>query len=115
MNTFKRKKARTLSLLSTTALVSMLVVAIPTAAHAAAPACDKGLAINTCGGATSDGAPYVMKVPGNFNGTVVIFSHGYRPKSRFLLEFLFTVVTPLITRHNQGQLLEKTQQSFLTY
>jgi pimeloyl-ACP methyl ester carboxylesterase len=57
----------------------MIVVAVPTAAHAAAPACDGGAVINTCGGATSDGAPYVMKVPGNFNGTVVLYSHGYRP------------------------------------
>ncbi|MBC7463919.1 MAG: hypothetical protein H7227_06640 [Actinobacteria bacterium] len=79
MKTLTLKKSRILSLLSATTLVTMMVVAVPTAAHAAAPACDGGKAINTCGGATSDGAPYVMKVPGNFNGTVVLYSHGYRP------------------------------------
>ena len=27
---------------------------------------------------TSDGAPYAMQVPANFNGTVALYSHGYR-------------------------------------
>jgi len=78
MSTLRFKKSRLVSLLSATTLVTMMVVAIPSTAHAA-PACDGGLAINTCGGVTSDGAPYVIKVPGNFNGTVVVYSHGYRP------------------------------------
>ena len=73
------KKSRIFSLLSATTLVTMMVVAVPTAAHAAAPLCDGGKLVNTCGGATSDGAPFVMQVPGNFNGTVVLYSHGYRP------------------------------------
>ena len=72
-------KARVLSMLSATALVSMMVVALPTAAHAADPACDGKLTLNSCGGVTSDGAPYAIQVPGNFNGTVILYSHGYRP------------------------------------
>ncbi|MEI9908050.1 MAG: hypothetical protein WDO06_09415 [Actinomycetota bacterium] len=78
MNTSSTRKVRLFSLLSATALIAMTVVALPTTAQAA-PQCDGGKAVNTCGGATSDGAPYVIKVPGNFNGTVVIYSHGYRP------------------------------------
>ncbi len=73
------KKARVLSMLSATALASMMVVALPTAAHAADPACDGKLTVNSCVGATSDGAPFSMMVPGNFNGTVYLYSHGYRP------------------------------------
>lgn len=66
-------------MLSATALVSMMVVGIPTAAQAAGPLCDGKLALDSCQGVTSDSAPYVMQVPGNFNGTVVLYSHGYRP------------------------------------
>jgi pimeloyl-ACP methyl ester carboxylesterase len=73
------KKTRILSILSASALVSMLVVGIPSAAHAAAPQCDGKVPINSCQGATSDAAPYVMQVPANFNGTLVLYSHGYRP------------------------------------
>lgn len=72
------KKTRILSILSATSLVAMLVVAIPTTANAAGPLCNGGLAVNSCQGATSDSAPYVMQVPGNFNGTLVLYSHGYR-------------------------------------
>ncbi|HUW86888.1 MAG TPA: hypothetical protein VMW30_00705 [Candidatus Paceibacterota bacterium] len=73
------KKTRIISTLSTAALVSMMVIAIPTAAQAADPACDGKLTVNSCQGVTSDSAPYVMQVPGNFNGTLVLYSHGYRP------------------------------------
>lgn len=73
------KKTRLLSIVSASALVSMLVVGIPSAAHAAAPQCDGKVPINSCQGATSDAAPYVMQVPANFNGTLVLYSHGYRP------------------------------------
>ena len=73
------KKTRLISLLSTSALVLMMVVATPIAANAADPACDGKIAVNSCQGATSDSAPYVMQVPGNFNGTLVLYSHGYRP------------------------------------
>ena len=72
-------KTRILSMLSATALVSMMVVGIPAAAHADGPLCDGKLTINSCQGVTSDSAPYVMQVPGNFNGTLVLYSHGFRP------------------------------------
>jgi pimeloyl-ACP methyl ester carboxylesterase len=72
------KKSRIISMLSATALVSMMVVVIPTAAHAADPQCSGNPIVNSCQGVTSDSAPYVMQVPGNYNGTLVLFSHGYR-------------------------------------
>ena len=73
------KKSRIISILSASALVSMVVVGIPSAAHAAGPLCDGKVPINSCQGTTSDVAPYVMQVPANFNGTLVLYSHGYRP------------------------------------
>ncbi len=73
------KKSRIISILSASALVSMVVVGIPSAAHAAGPLCDGKVPINSCQGATSDSAPYVMQVPANFNGTLVLYSHSYRP------------------------------------
>ena len=71
------KKVRILSLLSVTALVTTVLVTAPTVANAA-PACDGKSPIQTCVGVTSDGAPYAMQVPANFNGTVALYSHGYR-------------------------------------
>ncbi len=71
------KKVRILSLLSVTALVSTVLITAPTVANAA-PACDGKSPIQTCVGATSDAAPYAMQVPANFNGTVALYSHGYR-------------------------------------
>ncbi len=65
------------SLLSIIALITATFVAIPSSASAA-PACDGKFPVQSCGGATSDGAPYAMKVPANFNGTVYLWSHGYR-------------------------------------
>jgi pimeloyl-ACP methyl ester carboxylesterase len=72
------KKVRLLSLLSVTALVTTVLVAAPTVANAT-PACDGKSPIQSCVGVTSDGAPYAMQVPANFNGTVALYSHGYRP------------------------------------
>ena len=71
------KKVRLLSLLSVTALVATVLVAAPTVANAT-PACDGKSPIQSCVGVTSDGAPYAMQVPANFNGTVALYSHGYR-------------------------------------
>ncbi len=71
------KKVRILSLLSVTALVTTVLVTAPTVANAA-PACDGKSPIQSCVGVTSDGAPYAMQVPANFNGTVALYSHGYR-------------------------------------
>jgi pimeloyl-ACP methyl ester carboxylesterase len=71
------KKVRLLSLLSVTALITTVLVTAPSVANAA-PACDGKSPIQTCVGVTSDGAPYAMQVPANFNGTVALYSHGYR-------------------------------------
>ena len=71
------KKVRLLSLLSVTALVTTVLVTAPTVANAA-PACDGKSPIQSCVGVTSDGAPYAMQIPANFNGTVALYSHGYR-------------------------------------
>jgi pimeloyl-ACP methyl ester carboxylesterase len=71
------KKVRLLSLLSVTALVTTVLVTAPTVANAT-PACDGKSPIQSCVGVTSDGAPYAMQVPANFNGTVALYSHGYR-------------------------------------
>jgi pimeloyl-ACP methyl ester carboxylesterase len=71
-----------LNLKSTAVLASAILVitglvAIPTTVSAA-PLCDGKFPVQSCIGATSDGAPYVMQVPANFNGTVYLWSHGYR-------------------------------------
>ncbi len=71
------KKVRFLSLISVTALVTTVLITAPTVANAA-PACDGKSPIQSCVGVTSDGAPYAMQVPANFNGTVALYSHGYR-------------------------------------
>jgi len=71
------KKVRILSLLSVTALVTTVLITAPTVANAA-PACDGKSPIQSCVGVTSDGAPYAMQIPANFNGTVALYSHGYR-------------------------------------
>ena len=76
MRNFKFK--RSLTLVAGAALAASLLVAAPTVANAN-PVCDGKLPVQTCGGATSDGAPYAMMVPANFNGTVYLYSHGYRP------------------------------------
>ena len=76
MRNFKFK--RSLTLIAVTSLLSITIVSIPSVAQAA-PACDGKSPVQTCGGATSDGAPYAMMVPANFNGTVYLYSHGYRP------------------------------------
>jgi pimeloyl-ACP methyl ester carboxylesterase len=71
------KKVKILSLLSVAAIATTVLVAAPTVANAT-PACDGKSPIQTCVGVTSDGAPYAMQVPANFNGTVALYSHGYR-------------------------------------
>ena len=71
------KKVKILSLISVSALLTAFLVAVPVTANAA-PGCDGKSPIQTCVGATSDGAPYMMQVPANFNGTVAMYSHGYR-------------------------------------
>ena len=69
---------RSSAILAAVALVVATVVALPGAANAAAPQCATAGGVTSCQGATSDGAPYVMSAPLNFNGTVYLYSHGYR-------------------------------------
>jgi pimeloyl-ACP methyl ester carboxylesterase len=76
MRNFKFK--RSLTLVAGAALAASLLVAAPTVANAT-PACDGKSPVQSCVGVTSDGAPYSMMVPANFNGTVYLYSHGYRP------------------------------------
>ena len=76
MRNFKLK--RSLTLVVASSMLSLTVVSIPTVAQAA-PACTTANFVTTCVGATSDTAPYMMMVPANFNGTVYLYSHGYRP------------------------------------
>jgi pimeloyl-ACP methyl ester carboxylesterase len=77
MRNFKFK--RSLAFVAASSLLSLTVVSIPTAARASTPACTTANFVTTCVGATSDTAPYMMMVPANFNGTVYLYSHGYRP------------------------------------
>ena len=72
-------QGRVLAALSSVALVATVVVASPAHAAAVAPQCDGKVPVSSCAGATSDGAPFAMQVPANFNGTVILWSHGYRP------------------------------------
>ena len=79
MNTSLTTRAKKrIALLASSALVAITFTTLPTAAHAVAPQCTPPAAVVSCQGVTSDGAAYVMQVPGNFNGTAFIFSHGYR-------------------------------------
>jgi pimeloyl-ACP methyl ester carboxylesterase len=76
MKNFKFK--RSLTLIAVSSLLSITVVSIPTVAQAA-PACTTANYVTTCLGATTDSAPYMLITPANFNGTVYLYSHGYRP------------------------------------
>jgi len=60
-------KSRFLAALSSATLVAAVVIAVPAHAAAVGPICDKKVPVQTCQGTTSDGAPYVMMVPANFN------------------------------------------------
>ncbi len=76
MKTSFTKLTKKFAVVGAFALASVAINFAPSAAHAA-PACAVG-PVTACQGVTSDGAPYVMQVPGNFNGTAFIYSHGYR-------------------------------------
>ena len=71
-------KARLTSLVGAAALVAATLAMVPAHAAAVGPLCDAKVPVQTCQGTTSDGAPYVMMVPANFNGMVALYSHGYR-------------------------------------
>ena len=71
------RNLKRIAIVGSSVLALTAVVAIPSTASAA-PLCDGKFPVQSCVGATSDGAPYVMQVPANFNGTVYLWSHGYR-------------------------------------
>jgi len=71
-------KPRLAALISATALLTGVLVSIPAAASAVI-VCDGKSPIQSCGGTTSDGAPFAAQIPANFTGTVALYSHGYRP------------------------------------
>src|SRR2546421_12868752 len=58
------------------ALLSGLLVTPTRGAHAAASSCITPNATNVLQG-TLGGASYVIAVPSNWNGTLVLYSHGY--------------------------------------
>ena len=71
-------KSRLVSVLAVTALAGTVVVGAPTAANAA-PQCATASFVTQCAGVGADGAPYLMIAAANFNGTVLLWSHGIRP------------------------------------
>ena len=71
-------KSRFISLIAATGLIAASISMAPATAAAVGPICDAKVPVQTCQGTTSDGAPYVMMVPANFNGMVALYSHGYR-------------------------------------
>jgi pimeloyl-ACP methyl ester carboxylesterase len=70
-------KSRAFALVSTTALLATLVVVAPANAAATGPTCDGKTPVQTCTGTTSDGAAYKMVIPATFNGTAMVWSHGF--------------------------------------
>ncbi len=72
-------KSRLTTLVGAAALIAASLSFVPANAAAVGPLCDGKVPLQSCQGTTSDGAPYAMQVPANFNGTVLLYSHGYRP------------------------------------
>jgi len=70
------KTRRNMALLLSVALIGA-VLGFPTAATAADPTCTAAAAVTTCTGETSDTAKYEVRVPDDFNGTLLLWSHGY--------------------------------------
>lgn len=71
-------KSRFTTLVGAAALIAASLSFVPAHAAAVGPLCDGKVPVQSCQGTTSDGAPYVMMVPANFNGMVALYSHGYR-------------------------------------
>lgn len=77
MTTSIKSKALFRALLSVVLVAGITVAVAPSAQ--ATPRCTTASFVKTCVGATSDGAAYQMIAAANFNGTVFLYSHGYRP------------------------------------
>lgn len=78
MKNSSRKKGLIRSFFSLVLIAGTVTAVAPTAAQAT-PVCQTVAFVTSCGGVTSDGAQYSMTAAANFNGTVFIYSHGYRP------------------------------------
>jgi pimeloyl-ACP methyl ester carboxylesterase len=70
-------KSRFLAVLSSAALVAAVVVSGPAHAASTDPVCDGKAPVQTCTGTTSDGALYEMRIPADYTGTAMIWSHGF--------------------------------------
>lgn len=71
-------KSRLTTLVGAAALIAASLSFVPANAAAVGPLCDGKSPLQSCQGTTADGAPYAMQVPANFNGTVLLYSHGYQ-------------------------------------
>ena len=71
-------KSRIVSVFAVTAIAGTVMVGAPTVASAT-PQCATANFVTSCAGAGADGAPYMMIAAANFNGTVLLWSHGIRP------------------------------------
>ena len=77
MKNLKLKKG--LVALTSAALVAAFAVAIPSAARAAdAPTCTTVNEVETCTGTDDNGSKYEIRMPAKFNGTLFVYTHGYR-------------------------------------
>lgn len=72
-------RKRVIASVTSVAVVVGLSLGIPTQARAADPQCQVASGITQCAGATTSGALYTLMAPLNFNGTVLLWSHGLRP------------------------------------
>jgi pimeloyl-ACP methyl ester carboxylesterase len=79
---------KSLVALTTAALVAALAVVIPTTARAAGPDCSETALpkypvydVQLCKGTDQYGAKYEIAMPKNFNGTLLVWSHGIRKNS----------------------------------
>jgi len=79
-----------MALLLSVALVGA-VLGFPSAATAADPDCKPSNGVTVCTGETSDKALYEIRVPDSFNGTLLLWSHGYNyvlPMSPSIVPYL---------------------------
>ena len=93
------KTRRNMALLLSVALVGA-VLGFPSAATAADPTCTTANAVTTCTGETSDTAKYEVRVPDDFNGTLLLWSHGYT--------YVLPMPAPLVPALGKGADLRAT-------
>lgn len=69
------------SILMAGALLSLVMPAATPAQNEPAGAPSGATAVRTVGGTTNGGAVWIGEVPANWNGTVLLFGHGYSPRA----------------------------------